>query len=201
MSWCPAQCQHHAHRAHGHRDQLVRGVRGRAQHLPSRAAHISKQAIPTAAPTEQFHLNTTINVSPPSHLLLTPPYHSSHCHPPMTKYEFFRFQNDSLHNKKDTSRNARKGTRKQLKKETQKLLRKQSCITNLSSKSNPNPPQIDVLSLGLTFVPSRTQSQIQLSKSLDSFDRSNTSLKVEYPLSHTPSEKRVRGCLQQHLQQ
>ena len=57
-------------------------------------------------------------------------------------------------------------------KETHRLLNKERYITNLSSKKI-NSPQLDVLSLGLTFSPSRDTSSSKLSESLNIFDRSN----------------------------
>ncbi len=70
------------------------------------------------------------------------------------------------------NRNARKATRKQTIKETHRLLNKERYITNLYSKKLSSP-QLDVLSLGMTFAPSRDTSSSKLSESLNNFDRSN----------------------------
>ena len=65
-----------------------------------------------------------------------------------------------------------KTAHKQIKKETQKLLNRESYITNISSKTL-SPPQLDVLALGLTFVPSWTSPIVHLPESLDAFDKNN----------------------------
>ena len=70
------------------------------------------------------------------------------------------------------NRSARKITRKQIRKETKHIIDREKYITNLSSK-NLTPPQLDVLSLGLKFVPNKTNSHKRLLKSLDDFERSN----------------------------
>ena len=75
-------------------------------------------------------------------------------------------------NKYSKYKNKAARKRKQTKKENQKLLNKQKYITNLSSKTL-TPPQVDVLSLGLPFVPSRSGSRNQLPEPLKNFERSN----------------------------
>ena len=70
------------------------------------------------------------------------------------------------------NRNARKATHKQIKKAIQTLQDKEQYITNLSSKTL-TVPQVDILSLGLTFVPSQCLKPAKLSESLNSFDRNN----------------------------
>ena len=80
------------------------------------------------------------------------------------------------------NRNARKAAHRPTIKENQKMLNKNKYITNLSSKSL-SPPQVDVLSLGLTFVPSRNPPLIPMSESLDNFDRSN---RLKFFFSNTP---------------
>ena len=61
---------------------------------------------------------------------------------------------------------------KYTKKEVHKLMNRERYITNLSSKTLSSP-QLDVLSLGLTFVPNQVASPTLMSESLDNFDRSN----------------------------
>lgn len=58
-------------------------------------------------------------------------------------------------------------------------------ITNLSSKVL-TPPQLDILSLGLKFVPSKVQSQTELAGSLDSFERGN---RLKHFFRNCPSTK------------
>ena len=70
------------------------------------------------------------------------------------------------------NRNARKKAMKYTKKEVHKLMNRERYITNLSSKTLSSP-QLDVLSLGLTFVPNQVASPTLMSDSLDNFDRSN----------------------------
>ena len=99
------------------------------------------------------------------------------------------------------NRNARKKAMKYTKKEVHKLMNRERYITNLSSKTLSSP-QLDVLSLGLTFVPNQVASPTLMSESLDNFDRSNR-LKYFFrnysihTLNHTHSEERVHGHLRQ----
>ena len=69
-------------------------------------------------------------------------------------------------------KNARKAAHKQIKKINRSTINKHKYITNLSSKEL-SPPQLDVLSLGLTFVPSGVPPSIPMSDSLENFVRSN----------------------------
>ena len=81
------------------------------------------------------------------------------------------------------NKNTRKTAFKHAKKETQRLINRQRYITNLSSKTL-NPPQLDVLALGLTFIPSWTPPKINLPDSLNNFDRSN---RLKYFFRNQPS--------------
>ena len=56
-------------------------------------------------------------------------------------------------------------------------------ITNLSSKPLSSP-QLDVLALGLTFIPSWTPPKVHLPESLNSFDRNN---RLKYFFRNQPS--------------
>ena len=70
------------------------------------------------------------------------------------------------------SKKSRKAIHKHTKGEIQIQINREKYITNLSSKTL-DPPQTEVLSLGLTFVPSRHLLQSQLIESLEDFERGN----------------------------
>jgi hypothetical protein len=93
---------------------------------------------------------------------LSHPYLSKDIYTPSDKQRSPKYRN----------RNNRKIASRQTKKEVQKLLNKNKYITNLSSRTLTSD-QIDVLSLGMTFVPSKSHTQAQLSEPLNNFDRSN----------------------------
>ena len=70
------------------------------------------------------------------------------------------------------NRNARKTAHRLARKDNKNIVNRNKYITNLSSKTL-SPPQSDVLSLGLSFVPSEAPPLIPMSDSINSFERSN----------------------------
>ena len=95
------------------------------------------------------------------------------------------FKKRNLTSQKFKNRNARRTAHKRTKKAVQTLLNKEQYITNLSSKTL-TVPQIDVLSLRLTFVPSKSSTPTGLAESLDSFDRNN---RLKHFFNDKPSTK------------
>ena len=82
------------------------------------------------------------------------------------------------------SRNGRKKLNNKTKKEVQKKCNRSKYITNLSSKTLTSP-QLDVLALGLTFVPNKSGpiSNTRLTESLQQFSRSN---RIKYFFKNRP---------------
>ena len=132
----------------GQPPQLSRPAQQGPNQHTSRFQELTRQALPLAAPT--------------------PPKDSDKCN------NNTPFNNNNISTKvetpKSTLKYTSKRTKKRLKKEVGKLLNKQKYITNLSSKTL-KPAHVEVLSLGLNFVPSRTTMKASLKESLDNFDR------------------------------
>ena len=80
------------------------------------------------------------------------------CHPNNLVFSMNNVSRKYHGSNKSTSKYKTKKTQKQTKKEVHKLLNKQKYITNLSSKTL-SPSHLEVLSLGLTFVPNGSKPQ------------------------------------------